>query len=150
VPQSGCDKASAYEVHPKLMPWNPRRHDRRDALCHREMFGAEGRDRRRVEKRPEQSSLSNPRVFCQSPRTKIATSPIAKTTPKARYGQITWLGIATKAMTADEFTKLQLTTIPFLPVSPGPDGFLLQSATATSQFCSGLYVFTGMSRSLVE
>jgi hypothetical protein len=53
--QRGCDKASAYEVHPKLMPWNPRRYDRRDALCHREMFGAEGRDGRRVEKRPQQN-----------------------------------------------------------------------------------------------
>jgi len=40
------------------------------------------------------------------------------TTPKAKYDQVTSLGIATKAMTAGEFNKLPLTTIPFSPLRP--------------------------------
>lgn len=40
------------------------------------------------------------------------TSPIANITPKAKYDQITVLGMAT-ATTTEEFTKLLLTTISF-------------------------------------
>jgi hypothetical protein len=38
------------------------------------------------------------------------------TTPKAQYDHVTSLGIATKAMTAGEFDKLPLKTIPFSPL----------------------------------
>src|SRR5215472_3404 len=55
--ERGGYKASAYKVGPKLMPWNPRRHNRRDGFRPREMFGAERREWRRVEKRPEQNQL---------------------------------------------------------------------------------------------
>src|ERR1700730_13136064 len=65
---------------------------------------------------PNKTNLSNPRAFCQSARRKVVTSPMARATPKARYDQITVLGIARKAMTADEFSKLPLMTIPFRPV----------------------------------
>src|SRR5262249_10515700 len=55
--QRGQDKASAYEVSPKQMPRNPRGNERRYSLREREMFGTEGGDWRRVEKRPEQNQL---------------------------------------------------------------------------------------------
>jgi hypothetical protein len=58
--------------------------------------------------------LSNPRAFCQSPRRKIVTNPMTRATPKARYDQITVLGMLKKAMAADKFSKLPLMTIPFL------------------------------------
>ena len=45
---------------------------------------------------------------------------MARATPKARYDQITMLGIAKKAMTADEFSKLPLMTIPLYPVASCP------------------------------
>jgi len=38
------------------------------------------------------------------------TSPIARTSPKAKYDQITVLGVARRATTGDEFIKLPLTT----------------------------------------
>src|SRR5207247_7471532 len=63
--------------------------------------------------RPKRISLSSPRAFCQWPRRKIAASPIARTTPPTEYDQITVLGTAKKATTAEEFAKLPLTTIPF-------------------------------------
>jgi hypothetical protein len=43
------------------------------------------------------------------------TSPIAKTAPPTQYDQVTWLGIASRAITADEFTKVPLLTIPLRP-----------------------------------
>src|SRR5215471_8752492 len=55
--QRGCDKAGAHEVRPEQMPRNPRRYEGRDDLRQREMFGAEGREWRRVEKRPEENQL---------------------------------------------------------------------------------------------
>src|SRR6266480_4471311 len=55
--QRGGDKASAYEVGPKQMPRNPLRYDRRYGRRQREMLGSEGREWRRVEKRPEQNQL---------------------------------------------------------------------------------------------
>src|SRR5437016_339350 len=54
--ERGGDKAGAREVRPKEMPRNPLRYDRGDGRRQREMFGAEGRDGRRVEKRPPRES----------------------------------------------------------------------------------------------
>jgi hypothetical protein len=42
---------------------------------------------------------------------------MARANPKARYDQITMLGIAKKATTADECSKLRLMRIPFHPVA---------------------------------
>src|SRR6516164_8003868 len=54
----GCsEKARAYEVNPEQMPGNPWRHNRCHSRRQREMFGAEGRERRRVKKRPKQDQL---------------------------------------------------------------------------------------------
>jgi hypothetical protein len=43
---------------------------------------------------------------------------MARTTAKLEYDQITWLGIARSAMTADELTDMPFTTIPFTPLAP--------------------------------
>jgi hypothetical protein len=51
--ERSADKASSYKVRPKLMPRNPRRYDRCDSLCQREMFSAERRQRRCVKERTE-------------------------------------------------------------------------------------------------
>ena len=51
------DKASTYEVGPKLMPGNPRRDKRGDGGGEGEMFGAEGGEWRGVEKRTEEEEL---------------------------------------------------------------------------------------------
>jgi hypothetical protein len=42
---------------------------------------------------------------------------MARINPKAKYDQITWLGIATRAMAAGEFTKLTLTGVLLLSPS---------------------------------
>src|SRR5215469_11756933 len=52
---AGCDETSAYEVHPKQMPGNPRRDNRAHGLGQCEMFGAEGSKWCRVEDRPKQN-----------------------------------------------------------------------------------------------
>jgi hypothetical protein len=43
---------------------------------------------------------------------------MTRATPKARYDQITVLGMLKKAMTAEKFSKLPLMTIPFLSRLP--------------------------------
>src|SRR5579871_5806013 len=53
--QSGRYKAGTYEVRPKQMPRNPSRYDGGDGLGQREVFSAETREGRRVEKRPKQN-----------------------------------------------------------------------------------------------
>src|SRR5271167_3160446 len=61
---------------------------------------------------------------------------MARTTPKAKYDQITVPGIATKAMTADEFIRLPL-MIPFLTVSRSefrPFGFAQGNSAAFDSF----------------
>ena len=97
------------------MPGNPARNDRRDDLGQREMFGAEGREWRRVENRSEENQLVESSRLLPIAAKKIATRPTRTPTEKTRYDQITVLGIATKAKTAAEFITLPLTTIPFRP-----------------------------------
>jgi hypothetical protein len=82
------------------------------------MFSTEGRKWRCVENRPKQNQLVEPTCLLPIATNKIVTSPMTMTTPKAKYDHFTSLGIATKAMTAGEFDKLPLKTIPFSALRP--------------------------------
>ncbi len=76
--QRGCDEASTEEIDPSLMPGNPSRNDRRDSFGFRKMFRAEGRDRRRVKKRPEENQFVESSRFAPIPSQKKRGQPDGK------------------------------------------------------------------------
>src|SRR5689334_9819970 len=76
--ERGCNEASADEVYPKMMVRDPRRHDGRNSVGKREVFGAEGCDGCRIEKRTKENQLVESSCFLPTPTKKNRGQPDCK------------------------------------------------------------------------